>query len=476
MLIAGGIAIILTLTLLTGYFVAQEFAYVTVDRGQLRQLADQGDKAAERALTVTSRLSFTLSGAQFGITVTVLLVGFLGERWLSTGLTEAGLATAALAAGATLLFSTALQMVLGELGPKNWAISEPVRLARALSRSTIWYLKILGPLITFFDSASNWLLRRVGVEPVQELPHGATPEDLHRIISESHTGGLLDEDLSRLLGRGLAFRGHVAEEVMTPRIAVQTVQADEPAARVLELLGTGHSRFPVIGRDIDDIVGVIGLHELLEVPPAERPHVTVRDLAGDAVIVPESLPLPKVLQVLRERHRQIACVVDEHGGFAGVISFEDVAEEVVGEIWDEDDEAAEAPEARADGAWELPARLRLDEVTDLTGVALPEDEDYDTVSGLVMDTLERTAEPGDTTEVVWQSRDDQGNPEVHRVRIDVLSTARHVPETVAVHPATITPGLLEETLAEDADPGPDEAADGARPTDVSSQSSGEVNR
>lgn len=451
MLIASGLAVILALTLLTGYFVAQEFAYVTVDRGRLRQLADQGDAKAERALKVTSRLSFTLSGAQFGITVTVLLVGFVGEPLVGRGLADSlgftGLSSAALlsiSVTVTLLFSTALQMVLGELGPKNWAISEPVRLARALSRTTLWYLTVLGPLITFFDSASNWLLRKVGVEPVQELPHGATLEDLHRIISESHLGGLLDEDLSRLLGRGLAFRGHVAEEVMTPRIDVQTVQADEPAARVLELLSTGHSRFPVIGRDIDDIVGVIGLHELLQVAPEQRPHITVRDLVSDAVIIPESLPLPQVLEVLREQHRQIACVVDEHGGFAGVISFEDVAEEVVGEIWDEDDEESDVGGPREDGAWELPARLRLDEVSDLTGVSLPEDEDYDTVSGLVMDRLERTAEPGDSAEVIWQDRDDQGAPEVHQVRIDVLTTARHVPEVVAVHPPVITPGSLEE--------------------------------
>lgn len=463
MLIAAGLAVILILTLLTGYFVAQEFAYVTVDRGRLRQLADEGDAAAARALKVTSRLSFTLSGAQFGITVTVLLVGFLGERWLSQGLAEAmgftDLSRAALfslSAAATLLFSTALQMVLGELGPKNWAISEPVRLARALSRTTLIYLAVLGPVIGFFDSASNRLLRTVGVEPVQELPHGATPEDLHRIIADSYTGGLLDEDLTRLLARGLAFRGHVAEEVMTPRIDVETVQADEPASRVLELLATGHSRFPVIGRDIDDIVGVIGLHELLEVPPQERAHTTVRDLASEALILPESLPLPRVLDALRERRRQSAVIVDEHGGFAGVVSFEDLAEEVVGEIWDEDDEHEATPVPQDDGCWEVPARLRLDEVTQATAIALPEDEDYDTVSGLVMDRLERLAVPGDTVEVVWQTRDDQGLPEVHRVRLDVLSTARHVPETVVIHPPAITPGLLHETEPPEHGPAEDE--------------------
>lgn len=445
MLILSGLAVIFVLTALTGYFVAQEFAYVAVDRGKLRQLADEGDAAAERALQVTSRLSFTLSGAQFGITLTALLVGFAGEPLLGRGLAEAfgftGLSDAALlsiSVGFTLVFATVVQMVLGELGPKNLAIARPVPLARALSRSTLLYLTVAGPVIGLFDKASNRLLRAVGIDPVEELPQGATPEDLHRIISESTLGGHIDDDLSRLLGRGLAFRGHLAEEVMTPRIDVETVQADEPASRVLELLETGHSRFPVIGRDIDDVVGIVGLHELLKIEPSARLSTPVRAIVDDAVIIPETLPLPRVLEQLRERHRQIAVVVDEYGGFAGVITFEDVAEEVVGEIWDEDDVEEELPPPREDGVWELPARMRMDEVESLTQIPLPEDEDYDTLSGLVMDNLGRMAEAGDSVEVVWEGRDDTGDEQTHHVRIDVLTIARHVPEVVAVHPLLVT--------------------------------------
>lgn len=445
MLIASGLLIIFGLTALTGYFVAQEFAYVSVDRGKLQRLADEGDAPAERALKITSRLSFTLSGAQFGITLTALLVGFAGEPLLGRGLADlfgfTGLSDAALTSlsvAFTLIFATALQMVLGELGPKNLAIARTVPLARALSRSTLIYLKIAGPIITIFDKASNRLLRSVGIEPVEELPQGATPEDLHRIIEDSKLSGLLDEDLSRLLGRGLAFRGHAAEEVMTPRIDVEIVQADEPAARVLELLETGHSRFPVVGRDIDDIVGVVGLHGLLRITPEERTHTPVRDIVDEAVIIPESLPLPRVLERLRESHRQIAVVVDEYGGFAGVITFEDVAEEVVGQIWDEVDVHEEQAEARSDGSWELAARLRMDEVEDITNIELPEDEDYDTLSGLVMDTLGRMAEVGDELDVVWESRNETGDPQTSRVHIEVTSLARHVPETVVIYAPIIT--------------------------------------
>ncbi|MGB7450199.1 MAG: hemolysin family protein [Ornithinimicrobium sp.] len=445
MLILGGVLVILLLTVATGYFVAQEFAYVSVERGKLQQLADGGDAAAARALDVTSRLSFTLSGAQFGITLTALLVGYAGEPLMGRGLAEAigvtGLSDGAsltLSLAITLGFSTAVQMVLGELGPKNLAIAKPVPLARALSRSTLLYLMVAGPVISLFDRASNALLRSVGIEPVEELPQGATPEDLSRIIADSAMGGLLDDDLTTLLGRGLAFRRHAAEEVMTPRIDVETVQADEPASRVLELLDTGHSRFPVIGRDIDDIVGVIGLHELLNVPAEERGTIPVRELADEALILPESLPLPRVLEEMRQQHRQLAVVVDEYGGFAGVLTFEDVAEEVVGEIWDEDDDEQTEPAARNDGVWQIAARMRIDEVESLTDIALPENEDYDTLSGLVMHRLGRMPQHGDRVTVTWPTRDPEGEAHQVSVDIDVLTIARHVPETVALHPPEYT--------------------------------------
>ncbi|MBA2696449.1 MAG: HlyC/CorC family transporter [Actinobacteria bacterium] len=444
MLIAGGLLVILLLTLATGYFVAQEFAYVAVDRGKLRRLAEEGDAPAERALRVTERLSFTLSGAQFGITVTALLVGFAGEPLLGRGLAEvlgftgpSSAALLSLSVAFTLIFSTVLQMVLGELGPKNLAIARTVPLARALSRSTLIYLKVAGPIVSLFDKSSNKLLRSVGIEPVEELPQGATPQDLHRIISESHEGGEIDEDLSRLLERGLAFRRHVAEEVMTPRIDVETVQADAPASRVLELLETGHSRFPVIGRDVDDIVGVVGLHELLQITPEQRGHTQVREIADEAVIIPESLALPRVLEALREQHRQIAVVVDEYGGFAGVITFEDVAEEVVGEIWDEGDDEEEQATPSSNGTWELAARLRMDEVEEIIDIPLPEDEDYDTVSGLIMDRLGRVAQEGDSVDVVWETRDEEGDPQTNSVRIDVVTLTRHVPDTVVIHPMVV---------------------------------------
>ncbi|MEV6239037.1 hemolysin family protein [Lentzea sp. NPDC051838] len=411
-MIASGLLAIVVLTVATGYFVAQEFAYMAVDRGRLQQLAEAGSQPAERALRVTSKLSFMLSGAQFGITVTALLVGYVAEPLLGQGLGVPGSMVIA------LVFATFVQMVLGELLPKNLAIARPERLALALSASTLVYLKIAGPVIRLFDAAANRLLRAVGIEPVEELPQGATPEDLKQIVEDAGEQGHLDPELTRLLEHGIGFRELVAEQAMTPRVNVHTVRFDEPAARVVSLLDTGNSRFPVVGEDLDDLRGVVGLAEVLTLTPEERSSVAIEKIASPALVVPTTLPLPAVLERLRTERRQLACVVDEFGGFAGVVSLEDLAEELVGEIHDEDDLVAELVEKVGDD-WRVSGRMRLDEVEDATGVELPEDDAYDTVSGLVLHQLGRVPEAGD--EVVLDG-----------VTLRVAAVARNVPDTVVL--------------------------------------------
>jgi CBS domain containing-hemolysin-like protein len=438
-LIFVGLTTIIVLTVATGYFVAQEFAYVAVDRGRLRALAEDGDAAAARALKVTSRLSFMLSGAQLGITVTVLLAGYVAEPYLGEGLAAlfgvAGLPEAvslSIALLVALLFATVVQMVLGELAPKNLAIAKPEALARALSRSTLIYLMIFGPLIRLFDATSNRLLRALGIEPVEELPQGATAEDLDRIIESSHAEGLLDEDTSRLLDRGLDFRDRTAGDAMVPRVDVVTVRATDPAVRVVELLDTGHTRFPVIGDAVDDVVGVVAIGDVVDLEPADRAHAAVATLVTPPVLVPEGLPLPVVLERLRAEHRQLACVIDEYGGFAGIVTLEDIAEELVGEIRDEDDLPEPVAEHRTDDSWWLPGRWRLDEVATATGVELPAAEHYDTLSGLVLRSLGRVASAGDEVVVDLPPRfDEHGNPRNQgRARLTVESARRHVPATV----------------------------------------------
>jgi CBS domain containing-hemolysin-like protein len=441
MLILAGLGLILVLTVATGYFVSQEFAYVAVDRSRLQTLAAEGDAAAARALKVTARLSFVLSGSQVGITITALLAGYFAEPYLGAGLARvlgaAGVPDAvsmSISVVLALLLATIIQMVLGELAPKNLAIAKAEAIALRLARSTLLYLTVAGPLIHLFDSASNRILRRVGIEPVEELPQGATAQELDRIIETSYEQGLLDQDTMRLLDRGLDFRARTAGEAMVPRVDVVTVHREEPLTRVVELQGTGHSRFPVIGASVDEVIGVVAIGEVVELEPADRATVAVGSLASQPVAVPTTLPLPAVLERLRVARRQLAIVVDEYGGFAGIVTLEDIAEELVGEIRDEDDLPETGLVQGGDGSWVVPARWRLDEVAEATGVHLPDSDDYETVSGLVMARLGRIPDIGDSLVVELPHRIDHDGRAVPAefVRLTVQTIERRVPGIVVM--------------------------------------------
>ncbi len=463
MLILIGLLIVIAVTVVTGYFVAQEFSFVAVDRGRLRQQADAGDKAAGRALKVTERLSFVLSGAQLGITVTALIVGYVAEPFLGAGLADllgvAGVprsVSVPVSLALALLVATVVQMVFGELAPKNLAIARAEGLAKFLSRSTLIYLAVFGPIIRLFDMAASRLLRRVGIEPIEELPEGATPEDLEQIIAESREQGELDADTSVLLDRGLDFRQRTAAEVMVPRVDVHTLGSDEPVSRVVELLDTGRARFPVRGADdVDEIVGVVGIADVLEVPPAQRARTAVSTLVVPPLLVPASLQLPALLDRMRRDHRQLACVVDEYGGFAGIVTLEDIAEELVGPIRDEDDLFEPSPVRAVDGSWLVPGRWRIDEVADATGLALPEGDDYDTVSGLVMTMLGRVPEVDDTVEIELPGQELAGDePSGVRLLVTVVAVDRHVPESVriAVAEPPAPPVSVSESVSVSASP------------------------
>jgi CBS domain containing-hemolysin-like protein len=440
-LIVVGLLLIVALTAATAYFVAQEFAYVAADRGKLRQDAEAGDAAAVRALKVSGRLSFMLSGAQLGITVTALLAGYVAEPFLGEGLAAllrtAGVPTAvslSIAIVLALVAATVIQMVLGELAPKNLAITKPEALAKSLSRSTLLYLAVAGPLIRIFDAAANKLLRSVGIEPVEELPQGATREDLEQIVADARARGELDHDTAQLLGSGLGFRGLTAGEAMIPRVDVTFMHAAQPASDLVALLDSGHSRFPVTGTGPDDIIGVVAIADVLSVPAAQRAATPVGMIAQPAVLVPASASLPRVLERLRAEHRQLAIVADEYGGMAGVISLEDIAEELVGDIRDEDDLPEAAAERQRDGSWLVPGRWRPDEIAEATGIQLPEDDLYDTVSGLLMHQLGHTISQGDHIDV-GALRIDGGNGEgdkALRVRLTAAAAVRHVATTVQI--------------------------------------------
>lgn len=433
-----GLLGVFVLTAGTGYFVAQEFAYVSADRLALAREAGTGDRKAARALKVLERLSFMLSGAQLGITVTGLVVGFIAEPSVSallrpalSGLGVPGAAVSGIAVVLAFVLATVVQMVLGELAPKNLAIAVPERLAKALAGSTLAYLKVVGPVVHVFDATANRLLRRAGIEPVEELHHGATLEELGHLIGESHEQGALPKDTATLLDHALEFSERTLDEVMVPRVDAVFVRGDATAAEAVGLIaGHGHSNYPVLGDHPDDVAGVLGVAELMRLPADRLEGTTAGAVARRPLLLPDTLPLPDAVTQMRERGDEFAVVLDEHGGVAGIVTYEDIAEELVGDIADESDTVTEVAVADGDG-WLVDAGRRLDEVAEATGVALPEEEDYDTVAGLIVDRLGRFPAIGDRLTVEL--------PDGGTAVIGVRTLDRHVPDRVRIRrqePAT----------------------------------------
>jgi CBS domain containing-hemolysin-like protein len=434
-----GVLVVLLITAVTGYFVAQEFAYMAVDRSRLKARAEAGDAAAKRALAITRRTSFMLSGAQLGITVTGLLVGYVAEPLIGESL-GAMLGGVGIPTGVSvgvgvvfaLLFATVVQMLFGELFPKNLAIARPEPVALKLAGSTAVYLRVFGWLIWIFDQASNLLLRALKIEPVHDVEHSATARDLEHIVEDSRESGDLPVELSMLLDRILDFPRRTAEHAMIPRSRVDTVEDTDTIGHVRELMAHGHSRYPVLAEGTQDVVGVVHLADLLSTTVADTAPVTT--IARPCLVVSHLSPLPDVLRQLTETDNELACVVDEYGGFTGVITLEDLAEELVGEITDEhDEERPEYAPVEGDGIWEMSGDVHIDEVERALGIDLPRG-DYETVAGLVIAAygglppeaatleIDLPPDPGDL------AHDDEPAPRV--LRIEVLEVDRHVPSRV----------------------------------------------
>lgn len=427
-----GVAVVLLITAFTAYFVAQEFAYTTVNRSRLTVRAQAGDALSERALGVTRRTSFMLSGAQLGITVTGLLAGYLAEPLIGDGFAEligGGVPTTAgpaVGAAMSLIFCTLVQMLFGELVPKNLAIALPESVARTLAGSTHWYLRLFGWLIALFDHSSNLLLRVLRMRPVHDVEHSATARDLAYIVATSRATGQLPRELSTLLDRVLTFPTSTAEHAMIPRTRVDTVAADESIDAVLTRMATGHTRYPVVGDSSDDLLGVIELHSVL----GADPRATAMTRCRPAARVPASLPLPAVLEHLRAAGDEIALVIDEYAGFAGIVTVEDIAEELVGEIADEHDGGESQVVRRHDG-WLLPGDMHLDEAQRVLDQRLP-DGDYETVAGLLMQHFGRLPAVGDTVEIALPADLAVDPPQPKLLAATVKTIDRRVPASVLV--------------------------------------------
>jgi CBS domain containing-hemolysin-like protein len=435
-----GVVVVLAITVLTGYFVAQEFAYMAVDRATLASRAEAGDTAAKRALAVTRRTSFMLSGAQLGITVTGLLVGYVAEPLIGESLGAllggVGIPTAVsvgIGAVLALLFSTIVQMLFGELFPKNLAIARPEPVARRLAASTTAYLKVFGWLIWVFDQASNLLLRALKIEPVHDVEHAATARDLEHIVEESRERGNLPAELSMMLDRILDFPDRDVEHAMIPRPRVDTVADTDTLGQLRALMASGHSRYPMLDAETGDVAGVVHLADLLITTEPDTAPVTA--IARECLVVSAFTSLPEALRQLAETNNQLACVIDEYGGFAGLITLEDLAEELVGEITDEHDTDVD-PEyvpVEGDGVWEMAGDVHVDEVERALAVDLPRGH-YETIAGLVIAAAGTLPEPG--ARLTVELPPDPGDlvhadePAPRHLQVQVLAVQRHVPSRV----------------------------------------------
>lgn len=405
------LVVALALVVACGTFVAAEFSLITVDRSTVDELAVSGDRRAASVSRALRTLSTQLSGAQLGITVTNLAIGFLAEpaiaRLVDGPLESVGLSDTAakgVAVVIALVLATATTMVFGELVPKNLAISKPLGTARAVSgfqrtftHWTAWPLRVL-------NGSANGLLRRIGIEPQEELASARSAQELSSLVRRSAEQGTLETNTATLLQRSLAFGERRADDVMTPRTRMKAIDADESVAAVLELAReTGHSRFPVEVEDSEEIAGIVHIRHAVAIPFEDRGRVLVSDVMVQPVVVPSTLELDPLLNVLRQGGLQIAIVVDEFGGVDGIVTLEDLIEEIVGEVLDEHDDRTSVARVQPDGSWLVPALLRPDEAEELIGAHVPEDEDYETLGGLVQLHLERIPDVGD--EVVIEGPD-----------------------------------------------------------------------
>jgi CBS domain containing-hemolysin-like protein len=399
-----GIGLILTVG--TGLFVASEFALVNLDRNDLEARQARGEKRLAPTIKALKITSTHLSGAQLGITLTTLLTGYTFEpaisRLLSGPLLAAGLPEAivpGIGAVAGIFIATVFSMVIGELVPKNFALALPLATAKLVVPFQAVFTAVFKPVILLFNNTANALIRSVGIEPKEELSGARSAEELSSLVRRSALEGVLDLDHAALLHRTLRFSEHSAADVMTPRVRMSAVNADATAEQIVALAtSTGYSRFPVIGRDRDDVLGVLHVKQAFAVSLEDRGRVVACDLMIEPLRVPESMGVDSLLVLLRKQGLQVAIVADEHGGTAGIVTLEDLVEEIVGELEDEHDRARTGV-VRTGRSITFDASLRPDELLDRTGIAVPDGEEYDTVAGFVTDRLDRLPELGDEVAV-----------------------------------------------------------------------------
>ena len=400
--------IALLLILGCGLFVAAEFALITVNRNQVKQAAANGDRRASGVLKGMETLSTQLSGAQLGITLTNLGIGFLAEPAIAAlvvgplqdfGLDETLARSVSIAIA--LILATILTMVFGELVPKNLAIAKPFETAKAVVGFQRGFSVVTKPFLSFFNGNANWIVRRFGIEPQEELASTRSAEELVALVGHSAREGLLPSETAEMLRRTVAFGNRRAHDVMTARSRMITVTAQETVHEVLELAArTGHSRFALVDEGGHRVLGMVHIRALLAIPYAQRQQSAAGDSAEDAFLVPDTIELDELMDQMRNGGLQLAVLIDETGDVAGMLTLEDLVEEIVGEVRDEHDPEDSTIQVLSGNSWRLDAALRPDEANELLGCQIPEDSDYETLAGLLTVQLGKFGEVGDVVRLV----------------------------------------------------------------------------
>lgn len=359
-------------------FVAAEFSLTALDRSTVEANARGGTSRDRFIQRAHHRLSFQLSGAQLGISITTLATGYLTEPLVAElphpGLVAVGMSDR-VADGLITFFAlvivTSLSMVFGELVPKYLAVARPLRTARSVVAGQVLFSLLLTPAIRLTNGAANWIVRRLGIEPAEELRSARTPQELVSLVRSSARSGALDDATAWLMRRSLQFGALTAEELMTPRSKIVALQTDDTIADlVAAAAASGFSRFPVVEGDLDATVGIVHVKQVFEVPPGDRAHTLLTTVAEPVAVVPSTLDGDAVMAQVRASALQTAMVVDEYGGTAGMVTLEDLIEEIVGDVRDEHDDATPDVVAAGNG-WRVSGLLRIDEVASATGYRAP---------------------------------------------------------------------------------------------------------
>lgn len=425
-----GLGILLTIG--TGLFVASEFSLINLERTELEARRSRGERGLSASIAALKRTSTHLSGAQLGITLTTLLTGFLAEPSLAILLESSILGSwfedgtlQAVALSLSLIIATLFSTLIGELVPKKLALTLPLGVNKAVVRFQLAFTWLFGWLIWLLNNTGNAIVRAMGIEPKEELSSSRTAEELAALVKRSASLGALEQSTADLITKTLALSQLVASDVMTPRTKLSSLDASSTVQEVIALShSTGFSRFPVFAGSNDDVVGIVHVKAAASVPREKRNLVPVTALMVEPFRVPETLSLEKLMGVLRSHGLQLAIVVDEYGGTAGIVTLEDLVEELVGELGDEHDRAKLDITGGKDKSFSFPGMFRPDELLEKLAIEVPVDGSYETIAGFIMSQIGRVAVVGDEVRI------ESGLLRVERMEGRRVDRIRFIPDEI----------------------------------------------